>query len=312
MSEKMTGKAPENSSEKATVDESAVRDFVRDFSIEVTPGAAKKIESFSEHIRPGCRVMITFLPGSDIEETRLLAERLRGEGYVAVPHFAARSFESRGQFVAFAEGLAKSGVNEAMVLAGAVKEPLGPFASSMDLLETGVFEANGFCRFGVAGHPEGSPDISAAALREAILWKNDWAARTGADAYLATQFCFEAAPVLEWERGIRADGNALEVRIGLPGPAQIKTLLMHAKNCGIGNSVRYLARQARNVSKLVTVNAPDKLVFGLVEGREAGNLISGVHLYPLGGFRRSAEWVYAVAAGDFTLTDGGLRVKARE
>ncbi|MGR4000446.1 MAG: metFprotein [Alphaproteobacteria bacterium] len=286
-----------------------IENFVRDFSIEVTPGAAKKIEDFSGHLRPGCRVMITFLPGSDLEETRLLALRLKSEGYIPVPHFAARSFASRDQFVAFAEGLAVAGVHEAVVLAGAVVESLGPFSSSMDLLETGVFEANGFDRLGVAGHPEGSPDISAPLLAEAIAWKNEWAARVRVKTYLVTQFCFEAEPVLSWEREIRALGNTLEVRIGLPGPAQIKTLLMHAKNCGIGNSMRFLTRQARNVTKLVTVNAPDQLVLGLVKGKSTESLITGVHVYPLGGLRKSAAWTYALADGRFSLDEKGSRLQ---
>ena len=37
--------------------------------------------------------------------------------------------------------------------------------------------------------------------------------------------------------------------------------------------------------------------------------ISGIHMYPLGGFRRSASWIYAVTDVLFTLDDkGGFKV----
>ena len=286
-----------------------VRALVRGFSIEVTPKAALKVERFADHLAPGSRVMITFLPGSDLADTQALALRLAEEGFRPVPHFAARSFASEKQLASFAAALAEAGVREAVVLAGAVDEPLGPFASSMDLIGTGVFEGSGFTRLGLAGHPEGSPDIPDAALAEALAWKNQWAAaHPEMEVELVTQFCFEAEPVLAWERRIRAEGNRLPVQIGLPGPAQLKTLLLHAKNCGIGNSMRFLVKKSRDVTKLVTVNAPDQLLLGLAQGKDPEAQVAGVHLYPLGGLRKSAAWARAVEEGRFTLKEEGARL----
>src|SRR3546814_7205035 len=54
-----------------------------------------------------------------------------------------------------------------VTLAGAVDKPLGPFDSSMAILETGLFDKHGVETIGVAGHPEGSPDIAPAALEAA-------------------------------------------------------------------------------------------------------------------------------------------------
>ena len=279
-------------------------DFMTDFTVETTPGSAAKIPDYRAMLKPGTRVAVTFLPGSDFKETVAVTKRLRNEGLEPAPHFAARSFASKA---AFADGLKalveEAGVRHAVALAGAVERPLGPFSSSMDLLETGLFDANGIQSIGVAGHPEGSPDIPPPELAEALAWKQAFAAKSDAELYIVTQFAFEAAPVIAWEQSLRAAGITLPVRIGIPGLATLKTLIAHAKACGVGPSMRVLTRQAKNLAKLVTVSAPDKLVRDLAvyNAQHPESLIAGVHMYPLGGLRRSAAWSYAVVEGDFAI-----------
>ena len=60
------------------------------------------------------------------------------------------------------------------------------------------------------------------------------------------------------------------------------------------------------LGKLMTVSAPDKLVLELARYRaeDPGCGIARVHVYPLGGLRRSAAWTYAVVDGDFSLKPG--------
>ena len=282
-------------------------DFVTDFTIETTPGSALKIPDYREHLRPGTKVAVTFLPGSDFADTITTAARLKAEGFDPLPHFAARSIPSEALLETWLKQLQDEvGITEVVALGGAVDKPLGPFDSSMALLETGLFDKYGIRRIGVAGHPEGSPDISDQAIKEALAWKNAFAERSGAAIYIATQFCFEAAPIIAWDRAIQSQGNKLPIHIGVPGLATIKTLLNHARACGVGPSMRFLTRQARNITKLMTVSAPDKLVLELARYRaeDPGCGIARVHVYPLGGLRRSAAWTYAVVDGDFSLKPG--------
>ncbi|NIA68933.1 metFprotein [Pelagibius litoralis] len=279
-------------------------DLLQGFTIETTPGSAAKIPDYREHLRPGARVAVTFLPGSDFADTVATARRLRQEGFEPMPHFAARSIPSRDALEGYLQALKDSvDIKHVVALAGAVDSPLGPFESSMDILETGLFDKYGIETIGIAGHPEGSPDISPSGLQEALTWKNTFAERSDASLYIATQFCFEAAPIIAWDKAIRAAGNHLPIHIGVPGLATIKTLINHAKACGVGPSMRFLTRQARNVAKLMTVNAPDKLLLDLARYKaldpDCG--IARVHMYPLGGLRRSAAWSYAVADGHFDL-----------
>ena len=89
-----------------------------------------------------------------------------------------------------------------LLLAGGVAKPHGDFHSSMQLLENGAFDRAGFKRLHVAGHPEGNKDIdpdgSMKNVEEALAWKQKFSETTDAEMALATQFAFEAAPIITW------------------------------------------------------------------------------------------------------------------
>ena len=285
-----------------------VIDFLADFTAETTPFSAAKVDDFREILRPGTTVFITFLPGSDFEDTIAIATRLKKEGLNPVPHLAARSIPD----AAFLdEGLRRlrgeADIDEVLTIAGAVDQPLGAFSDSMQVLETGLLDKHGIKKVGVAGHPEGSPDMPDEAIAAALTWKNDFANRSGADVYMVTQFCFEAEPIIAWDKAIRAAGNALPIRIGVPGLATIKTLLNYAKACGIGNSMMFLKKQARNVAKLMNVSAPDKLLVDLAnyKAMDPDCGLIGCHMYPLGGVKKTAKWTYAVVDGEFSMNPKG-------
>lgn len=295
-------------SEPQQLERSRIMDLMHDATMEVTPTQASKIDDFRDVLAEGTTVFVTFLPGSDFGDTVLTVRKLREQGMNPVPHIAARSVPSR-RFLE--EGLdrlqGEAAVTEALVIGGGVDTPVGEFHSSMQILETGLLQKAGITRIGVAGHPEGSPDISQADIAAALAWKNRFARENGLDMYITTQFCFEAAPIIEWDRQLRADGNVLPIHIGAPGLATVKTLLKHAMACGIGNSMNFLKKQAMNVTKLMTVNAPDRLIRDLADYKatdpECG--IDTVHMYPLGGLKKTAAWTRAVQNGAFDLKKGG-------
>ena len=287
-------------------DKQNILKFLENTSVEVTPGGAKKVEDFRDILRPGTTVFVTFLPGSDIKDTVECVNRLSAEGMNPVPHFAARSIPSK---VFFEETLkvlqAEAQVDEALLIGGGVDNPVGDFASSMEVLRTDLFQQYGIKKLGVAGHPEGSPDIPPADVTAALLEKNVYAKEHGIEMYITTQFCFESEPIIEWDKRIRAEGNELPIHIGIPGLATIKTLMGHAKACGIGPSIRVLTRQAANIAKLMTTRMPDKITRQLAryQAEDADCGITQCHLYPLGGMKKSAAWMYAVMDGDFELND---------
>jgi methylenetetrahydrofolate reductase (NADPH) len=277
-------------------DRSDIAEFLSGFSIEVTPKGAAKIDDFREVLRPGTSVYITFLKGSDFGDTIALAERLRREGFNPVPHLAARGLPNR----AFVEDALRklndlAGVEQVLLIGGTGPQ-IGNFPNTMQLLETGLFDRFGIRRIGITGHPEGSPDISDEAIGAALAWKNDFAQRSNAQFHIVTQFCFEAEPIIAWDKRIQSEGNRLPIHIGIPGLATIKTLATHAKACGVGPSARFVFKQALNVAKLLTVSAPTKLLADLARyhatNPDCG--IANVHLFPLGGLQRTADWAYTV------------------
>ena len=120
--------------------------------------------------------------------------------------------------------------------------------------------------------------------------------------------------MIAWERRLRAEGITLPIHVGLPGLASIKSLIAHARACGVGPSMTFLTRQTRNVARLLSVSAPDKLVCALAEHRLStpACALAGTHVYPLGGLRKSARWSYAAADGHLTLNArrDGFQVEA--
>jgi len=291
-----------------TPEQQRIVEFLDGFTIETTPGTAAKIESYRTLLAEGTTVNVTFLTGSDFADTIKVVRRLKNEGMRPVPHIAARSVPSRAQLESWLDALVEAGgIDEVLLIAGGSDRACGPFENARQLLDTGLFEQRGIRRIGVAGHPEGSADFSDAAAMQALKDKNAYARETGCEMFIITQFVFEAQPVIAWDRRIREAGIDLPVHIGVPGLATLKTLLGHARACGIGPSMRVLTRQARNLTRLMSVRAPDRLVTDLAAYRaqEPGCAIRRVHLYPLGGMRRTAAWVYAVLDGRFHMKATG-------
>lgn len=274
------------------------------YSIEVMPRTAAKVPDFRRLLPQGTRVYVAFIAGTEPADAVATAARLRREGMEPMPHVPARLIADRA---ALADLLARyrgeADVRQALVLAGGVARPAGAFHSSMQLLETGLFD--GFERLHVAGHPEGNrdidPDGGERAVMEALRWKQAFSERCDAEMAIVTQFAFDAAPVIAWAGRLQAEGIRLPVHVGLAGPAKLQTLIRFAVACGVGPSLKVLQRRARDVTKLVTPFTPDDIAGALAAHRAAqpDSLIAGVHLFPLGGIEASADWAIA-RGGDAT------------
>ena len=173
----------------------AIIDLLSGFTTETTPAAAAKITDYRAHLRPGATIFITFLPGSSFADTIAVAMRLRDEGFNPVPHFAARSIPSRAFFEDSLARLAgDAGIDQVLLIGGALDKPVGEFTDTMQLLDTGLFDKYRIARIGIAGHPEGSPDIPDAQARAALAWKNAFAERTGASMYIVTPVLLRGRP----------------------------------------------------------------------------------------------------------------------
>ncbi len=274
---------------------SGLQGFLSGHSIEVMPRTAEKIADFRPLLPAGTRVYIAHIDGTPIEDMVATAARLRAEGFEPMPHFPARIIADRATLADWiARYRDRADVKQGLILAGGVAQPAGDFHSSMQLLETGLFD--GFERLHVAGHPEGNrdidPDGSDRMVMEALRWKQAFAERTDAKMAIATQFCFEAAPVIAWADRLAAEGIRLPIHIGVAGPAKLQTLLKFAIACGVGPSLRVLQKRARDVTKLLLPFEPTEILSDLAahKARNPGFGIESVHFFPLGGITATAAW----------------------
>ena len=275
-----------------------IKKAMQNWSIEVSPSSNKKINDFREVLPVGTTVNVTEIPGSDPERILSTVHQLASQEMNAVPHIAARGIESLAALDGLITRYREAHVTEVLLIAGGYKQPIGDFASSIDVLETGLLENLGIKKVGVAGHPEGSPDISKAGLGDALRRKNAIAQESGLDMYLETQFCFDAQAILDWEEQIREAGNRLPIRVGLAGPARLKTLIHFAVISGVGPSLQFLKKQARNVTKLLTVQDPYELIETLAPhiDPQSPSALQSIHLYPFGDFSQTAYFANQLAA----------------
>ena len=282
----------------ADLDNSAeVEAFLQDYSIEVMPRTAEKVDDFRAYLPEGTRVYIAHIEGTPIEDMVATAARINSEGYDVMPHFPARIIKDKAtlaDWIARYQG--EADVHQALLLAGGVATPHGDFHSSVQLLETGQFDKAGFKRLHVAGHPEGNKDIdpsgSDANVMEALHWKQSFNERTDAHMALATQFAFEAGPIIEWADAIKAAGIDIPIHIGIAGPAKLQTLIKFAIACGVGPSLKVLQKRAMDVTKLLLPYEPTEVLAQLAAHKAANPdfNIEKVHFFPLGGIKTNANW----------------------
>jgi methylenetetrahydrofolate reductase (NADH) len=283
-----------------------LRSLAASASVEVTPRDAGRLPELAGLLPAGTSVYITSLPSSSLTDMERAAVEIRRAGHVPVPHLTVRGFSSLDELDSHLGRLASEAwVDDVLLVAGSVKTPRGGLTNTTQVLRSGVLERNGVRRVGVAGHPEGSPDIDPAAVRSALVDKNAFAQGSELELRVVTQFALAPDPYVRWEREARAAGNRLPVIAGLPGVTSPPRLLRFAMACGIGPSVEVLRKQSGGLLRLATsrVWKPDAVVGGIAAAMEADpdSLFRGMHMFPFGGLRETAVWLADMRAGETAL-----------
>ena len=270
-----------------------VKKFLNSYSIETTPNVYAKYGGFSEFLSKDHDVYITYLPDENSNNVVNTAKKLREEGYEVIPHLPARTIVNVNELEKYLGDLANvSGCTKILIIGGGGNQA-GNISSTMDVLQSDFLSKFNFKFVGVAGHPEGSPDISNDNLDLAIKEKNDFSKNVDFQMYIATQFFFEAKSLVDWEKHLNSLGNNLPIHAGIPGPASIKTLINYARSCGIGNSLRFISKQAFNLTKLATLSTPDKLIYDLANyiNTNQSTKLENIHFYAFGGMKKTADWL---------------------
>ena len=136
------------------------------------------------------------------------------------------------------------------------------------------------------------PDGSMTQVADALRWKQAFSETADAEMAIATQFAFEADPIIKWADDLKAAGITLPIHIGIAGPAKLQTMIKFAMACGVGPSLRVLTRRAKDVTKLLLPFEPTEVLTDLAAHKAANPdfNITHVHFFPLGGIKTNATW----------------------
>jgi methylenetetrahydrofolate reductase (NADPH) len=282
--------------------------LVGTYSIEMTAKDGDALRNAKDIIPQGTSVNITFLAGETAPARVAAAKQVRSYGFHPRPHISARRIASEHELEAFLADLAREAqIDRVFVVAGDLGTPAGPYFDALAVIKSGLLGKHGVRHVGISGYPEGHPDFSEEKLWQAMRDKHRALTDLGHSYDIITQFGFDAKPVLEWLEKLRAAGITAPVRVGVPGPATVKTLLRFAARCGVGASASVMAKYGVSITQLVTTAGPDALVTelaGSIDPAKHGEVF--LHFYPFGGLARTAQWVHDFAAGLPSAKQGGI------
>ena len=276
----------------------AIKKFLDGFSVEVTPKAASKIENFEDYIPSGTLVYIAHIEGTPIEEMVETAKKINDQGFCAMPHFPARIIKDKNVLEDWISRYKnEANVSNALLIAGGANKPYGQYDSSIQLIESELFDKADFNNLHIAGHPEGSmdidPDGSTTNVDQALSWKNEFSKRTDANMAITTQFSFDASSVISWANNIKEAGIDIPVHIGIAGPAKLQTLLRYSIECGVGASIKIIQKRAKDLTKLLLPYKPTNIITELAsyKANNPSFNIEKVHFFPLGGIKQVSDFV---------------------
>ena len=276
----------------------AIKNFLDGFSVEVTPKAASKIENFEDYIPSGTLVYIAHIEGTPIEEMVATAKKINDQGFSAMPHFPARIIKDKNVLEDWISRYKnEANVSNALLIAGGANKPYGEYNSSIQLIESELFDKADFNNLHIAGHPEGSmdidPDGSTTNVDQALSWKNEFSKRTDANMAITTQFSFDASSVINWANSIKEAGIDIPVHIGIAGPAKLQTLLRYSIECGVGASIKIIQKRSKDLTKLLLPYKPTNIITELAtyKANNPSFNIEKVHFFPLGGIKQVSDFV---------------------
>ena len=215
-------------------------------------------------------VYITMLPGNDFRDVANKAKELVQNGFNPVPHFPARSIKNLNELKDYTSMCKDFGVKQALVIGGGT-DPIGDYHCSLQILESGLFEG---MKIGIAGHPDGSPDISDVDLEKAM--KN----KTPLADYIVTQWLLDTKIIADF-----ISKQSIPVHVGITGPLKISNLIKFASIVGAKNSLNFLKSNINQAVDLLKPRDPNSLI------NELKTVTKNFHIYTFGGLKETNKWL---------------------
>jgi methylenetetrahydrofolate reductase (NADH) len=185
------------------------------------------------------RLTVTCSPKHGIDRTVEVGTRLRALGHAVTVHMAARMVRDRSHLEELLAAMARSGIDDALLIGGDATPPHGPYSSAVELLPIIHEHPQRPQAIGIGGYPEGHPLVDHDTLAKALEEKSHLA------DYITTQLCFDPDTLVAWVEATRDHGVALPVIVGVPGIVDRRKLLEISMRVGVGPSLKFLRKQRR-------------------------------------------------------------------
>jgi methylenetetrahydrofolate reductase (NADPH) len=209
---------------------------------EVLPTASIE-DTVLEHVDRTETLTVTASPSKGLEATLDLTERLTAHGYTAVPHLAARMVQDRAQLEEICARLTGQGI-ERIFVPGGDADPPGAYPDALSLLEDLKAMGSPFAHIGITGYPESHPTISDDLTIQAMWDKRRYA------THVVSNLTFDPDVLATWVGRMRGRGITMPLLLGIPGPVDRTKLLSMATKIGVGESTRFLSKNAGFFAKL--------------------------------------------------------------
>jgi methylenetetrahydrofolate reductase (NADPH) len=278
-----------------------IMDFVGKASLEVTPSDEKRLPELAALLPKPTTIYIAHPPNTTLKNVVKTAVAVQRAGFAASPHIVARRITYPQTLRTTLAELRDGGVEQLLLVAGDGSQVAGEFASTLDVLASGILEESGIARVDVAGYPEGQKSVGTSLLWEALAAKYAYAVRTGISMHIVTQFGLNGKAVAAWEGELARRNISLPVHVGIAGPVPLAKLIHFAMLCGIGASLRTVMHNlsaAAGVTELST--SPDRHVMHLMELPAATQVVAP-HFFSFGAALETARWIQRVRTGEFTV-----------
>jgi methylenetetrahydrofolate reductase (NADPH) len=252
----------------------------------------KSVEQAISDLPPNSEASVTCSPAKGIDATLDLTERVLALGHHAVPHIAARMVEGPQHCARIAARLKAMGAKELFVVAGDQDPPVGPYVDGLTFLKDFLNTDHGLTTIGSTAYPDGHALIDSGKISAALHDKQNLILSAGLKSCVSTQMCFDAKKIQTWLAAERAAGLTIPVHLGLPGVVDRTKLITLGARLGIGASVRFLTKNRKSITKLLTTSHydPMELIEPLAPSVESLG-ITGLHLFTFNEVGATAKWV---------------------
>jgi len=280
--------------------------LIQGFTIELNPKVRFKLNTIPLDIKN--HVYITYLPDASENDILETVEFVSNQKLIPIPHLPARTMKDLDHVKNFLSEIRNRTDSKKILVIGGGGIQIGEIASSLDILESGLLNDFGFHHIGIAGHPEGSPDINQETIDQFLNKKFQLSTQKNLNFELVTQFFFNAEPFIEWCEKLKSIKIDLPVRVGFPGPASFKTLLNFGLMSGVGNSLNFLKKNSSKVSDLLTKTSNDEMLLSLSNYASSDSPLKSFHCFPFGGFEKTCMWLNELQSGSFSFENDKLKL----